>query len=43
MLGLWVMGQINARNMVEMNAENYDLAMWDKVSVESILAIMKPN
>lgn len=43
MLGLWIMGQINARNMIEMNAENYDLAMWDKVSVESILAIMKPN
>jgi AcrR family transcriptional regulator len=42
MLGLWIMGQINSRNMVEMNASNYDLDAWDKVSIESVLATMKP-
>lgn len=42
MLGLWAMGQINTRNMAEMDPENFDLAAWDKVSVESILATFKP-
>ena len=42
MLGLWAMGQINARNMAEMNQENFDLAAWDRVCIESILATFKP-
>ncbi len=42
MLGLWAMGQINSRNMAEMNSQSYDLAAWDRVSVESILATFKP-
>ncbi len=43
MLGLWAMGQINARNMVELNSEKFDLAAWDQVSIESILATFKPT
>lgn len=42
MLGLWAAGQINTRNMAEMNPEKFDLAAWDKVSVESILATFRP-
>ena len=42
MLGLWVMGLINSRNMAEMNQEHFDLAAWDKVSIESILATFRP-
>ena len=42
MLGLWAMGQINSRNMAEMDEENFDLAEWDKISVESMLTLFKP-
>lgn len=42
MLGLWAAGQINTRNMAEMNPEKFDLVAWDKVSVESILATFRP-
>lgn len=42
MLGLWAAGQINTRNMAEMNPEKFDLEAWDKVSVESILATFRP-
>ena len=42
MLGLWAMGQINSRNMAEMNQDAFDLAAWDKVLVESILGTFRP-
>lgn len=42
MLGLWAMGQINSRNMAEMDEENFDLAEWDKISVESMLTLFRP-
>ena len=42
MLGLWAMGQINSRNMAEMDEENFDLSAWDKISVESMLSLFRP-
>lgn len=43
MLGIWVMGQINSRNMAEMNESQYDLDAWNKIAVESVLLIFEPK
>jgi AcrR family transcriptional regulator len=42
-LGIWVMGQINSRNLVEMNESQYDLEAWNKVAVESVLYLFEPK
>lgn len=42
-LGIWVMGQINSRNLVEMNESQYDLEAWNKVAVESVLLLFEPK
>jgi len=41
-LGIWVMGQINSRNLVEMNESQYDLEAWTKIAVESVLLLFEP-
>jgi AcrR family transcriptional regulator len=41
-LGIWVMGQINSRNLVEMNESQYDLDAWNKIAVESVLLLFEP-
>jgi AcrR family transcriptional regulator len=43
MLGIWVMGQINSRNLVEMNESQYDLDAWNKIAVESVLLLFEPE
>jgi hypothetical protein len=40
-LAYWGIGQINGRVMAEMNAGIVNLAEWDKVSVEAVLAIYR--
>lgn len=42
-LGMWVVGQINSRNLVEMNSSQYDLEAWDKIALESVLSIFNPK
>lgn len=42
-LGIWVMGQINSRNLVEMNESQYDLDAWNKIAVESVLLLFEPK
>lgn len=42
-LGIWVMGQINSRNLVEMNESQYDLDAWNKIAVESVLLLFEPE
>jgi hypothetical protein len=40
-LAYWGIGQINGRVMAEMNAGLVNLAEWDKVSVEAVLAVYR--
>jgi hypothetical protein len=43
MLALWVMGQINSRNLAEMNESQYDLDAWNKIAIESVLFVFEPK
>jgi hypothetical protein len=43
MLALWVMGQINSRNLAEMNESQYDLDAWNKIAIESALFVFEPK
>ena len=40
-LAYWGIGQINGRVMAEMNAGLVNLAEWDKVSIEAVLAVYR--
>ena len=40
-LAYWIMGQINGRVMAEMNPSAVDLAQWDKVSIDAVLALFR--
>jgi AcrR family transcriptional regulator len=43
MLGIWVMGQINSRNLAEMNETQLDLDAWNKIAIEAVLLIFEPK
>lgn len=40
MLSMWLMGQVNARNLPEMDQERLNLAEWDKISLEAVMSVI---
>ena len=40
MLSLWLMGQVNTRNLPEMDAERSRIEEWDKISLDAVMFVI---
>lgn len=40
MLSLWLMAQVNSRNLPEMDLDRYRIEEWDKISLDAVMSVI---